>query len=182
GDLDIKLVYDDDSLFTRRGADPNWIKNARNAVVISGKKDPMLGEECGYWGEKLVIYAQTLGLNTCWITGTYNKKAAKAMIPDKHKFCAVIAIGYGTDAGTPHKGKTREDVMKVEGEAPEWFLKGIDYALLAPTAANAQNFMFTLEGTRVGLESTKGPEPEIDLGIVKYHFEIGAERRNFTWK
>lgn len=55
-------------------------------------------------------------------------------------------------------------------------------ALLAPTAMNQQKFRFTLSGNEVSAKSTGGFYSKMDLGIVKFHFEEGAGRENFTWK
>ena len=61
---------------------------------------------------------------------------------------------------------------------PDWFKAGIEAALLAPTAVNQQKFTFTLDGDTpsVGV-SANGPFVRLDLGIVKYHFELGSGRK-----
>ena len=71
--------------------------------------------------------------------------------------------------------------MKADGVTPDWFKKGIDAALLAPTAMNQQKFQFTLKENRVLAKAGIGFYSKIDLGIVKYHFEIGAGKKNFDW-
>ena len=71
--------------------------------------------------------------------------------------------------------------MKVEGAVPSWFQSGIDAALLAPTAMNQQKFCFSLEGNTVSAKAGKGFYTQLDLGIVKYHFEIGAGKEHFQW-
>jgi hypothetical protein len=97
------------------------------------------------------------------------------------KLCAVIALGYGATQGTLHKSKDRCNVMKVSGEVPDWFQNGITTALLAPTAVNQQKFRSELEGNTVKAEAGRGFYTKLDLGIVKYHFEVGAGKENFTW-
>lgn len=72
--------------------------------------------------------------------------------------------------------------MKVNGPAPDWFMRGIKYALLAPTSINQQKFTFTLhEGGRVSYKAGFGPYSKVDIGIVKYHFEVAAGLENFSW-
>ena len=72
-----------------------------------------------------------------------------------------------------------------DGEAPDWFRAGIEAAMLAPTAVNQQKFKFILHpGHAVearALFSMVG-YTVVDLGIAKYHFEVGAGRENFSWK
>lgn len=69
----------------------------------------------------------------------------------------------------------------VEGNVPEWFQKGVKASLLAPTAMNQQKYKFTLNGNHVLAETGKGFYTKIDLGIAKYHFELGAGKENFSW-
>ena len=65
---------------------------------------------------------------------------------------------------------------------PAWFRAGVEAALLAPTAINQQKFRFELVGEReVRAVQTGGFCRGLDLGIVKYHFECGAGKENFTW-
>ena len=71
--------------------------------------------------------------------------------------------------------------MKVESNPPTWFLQGIDAALLAPTAINQQKFTFSLQGNTVSAKAGIGFYSKIDLGIAKYHFEVGAGKENFRW-
>ena len=133
-----------------------------------------------FW-EKVVLYAQTLGLNTCWVALTYNKGKTQFAADRGEKLHLVIAIGYGTEPGVPHRSKPREKVMQVRTAPPDWFLRGVDAALLAPTAVNQQKFLFCLDGNVVSAKAGMGFYSKIDRGIVKYHFEIGAGTENFQW-
>ena len=58
---------------------------------------------------------------------------------------------------------------------------GIEAALLAPTAMNQQKFCFALRKERVSVRAGRGFYTKVDLGIVKYHFEIGAGQSDWTW-
>ena len=71
--------------------------------------------------------------------------------------------------------------MNAEAAPQDWFLRGIDAALLAPTAMNQQKFTFTCKGNQVSAKAGLGFYSKTDLGIVKYHFELGAGRENFRW-
>lgn len=128
-----------------------------------------------------MLYAQSLGLNTCWVAMTYSKIKTAFQIDAGEKLCLVISIGYGQTQGVPHQSKPRESVMKVESSPPAWFLQGIDAALLAPTAMNQQKFTFSLQGNTVSAKAGIGFYSKIDLGIAKYHFEVGAGKENFRW-
>lgn len=179
--LHIQLVTDEPNAFDSRLAHYGKFSGVRNYIVMAGQKTAALDELCGYYGEKIVLYAQTLGLNTCWVAMTYSKSKAAFLLEQGEKVCLVIAIGYGQTQGVSHKVKPREAVMKVQGTPPEWFIRGIDAALLAPTAMNQQKFTFSLDGSTVTAKAGIGFYSRIDLGIVKYHFELGAGTDNFEW-
>lgn len=190
-DLHLQLILDEPNAFDSFMAHYGKFSGVRNYIALVGKKNADLEERCGYYGEKIVLYAQSLGLNTCWVAQTYSKGKAKIDIGKGEKLCAVIAVGYGATAGVPHKSKPRESVMRVQEKAPgaqgntlktpEWFLNGVDAALLAPTAVNQQKFTFILNGNEVSAKAGLGFYSKMDLGIVKCHFEIGAGRENFRW-
>ena len=60
----------------------------------------------------------------------------------------------------------------------------MEAALLAPTAVNQQKFKFFLrDGNKVETKTSFSPwgYTSIDLGIAKYHFEVGAGKSNFEW-
>lgn len=182
--LHLQLILDEPNAFDSFMAHYGKFSGVRNYIALVGKKSPDLEERCGYYGEKIVLSAQTLGLNTCWVAMTYSKGKAKVTVDAGEKLYAVIAVGYGATEGVPHKSRSRERVMKVQEKAPEipeWFLNGVDAALLAPTAVNQQKFTFTLNGNEVSAKAGFGFYSKMDLGIVKYHFEIGAGREHFRW-
>ena len=86
------------------------------------------------------------------------------------------------------KIKTVEQVSNASDITPSWFKKGVEAALLAPTAVNQQKFSFEYVGmsnNRHQVRANKGFSmigyTQMDLGIAKYHFEIGAGKDNFEW-
>ncbi len=178
--LHIQLVLDEPNAFDGFMAHYGKFVGVRNYIVLVGKKSPDLEERCGYYGEKIVLHAQTLGLNTCWVAMTYSKGKAKFQLNANEKLCLVIAIGYGKTSGISHTSKPREAVMRAN-TPPDWFLQGIDAALLAPTAMNQQKFTFTLDGNKVTAKAGMGFYSKIDLGIAKCHFELGAGAQHFQW-
>jgi nitroreductase len=182
GDLHIQLCLDEPNAFDSLMAHYGKFENVKNYISMVGPKNNELAEKCGYYGEKIVLKAQELGLNTCWVAGTYSKKKSAGKIENGEKQALVIAIGYGKTQGVPHKSKTVADVSKASGNLPEWYKRGIEAALLAPTAMNQQKFQFTLSGNKVSAKALRGFGSKLDLGIVKYHFEEAAGRENFTWK
>ena len=89
----------------------------------------------------------------------------------------VIALGYGEGQGNPHRSKDASKVSELE-ESPEWFRKGLEAALLAPTAVNQQKFSFGMQnGEPTVRVKGSGACTQVDLGIVALHFEIGSGKQ-----
>lgn len=157
-------------------------RTVNNYIVLAGADAPELDEKLGYCGADLVLYAQTLGLNTWWVGGMFNGKGALKNLSNKEvRVNGVIAIGYGRTQGVPHKSKTAAEISEYNGDAPQWFVDGVDALLYAPTALNKQPYVVKGEGNKVSISAGDGHFSGIDLGIGKYHFEVGAGRENFEW-
>lgn len=174
--LSIRLFLDEPNAVKGLWASYGAFENADNYLALSGPDTDALFPLCGYWGERLVLFAETLGLSTCWIAGSYKKGRVKKRIGEGEALAAIISIGYGARPGKPHRSKTFAQVTEIDGEAPDWFRKGVEAALLAPTAINQQRFLFRYRNGKATVKALKGPYSLIDLGIVQYHYEIGAER------
>ena len=160
-----------------------------NYVVMIGKKADDLDELVGYYGEHLVLFAQTLGLNTCWVGLSYSKIPGTYVLEEDEKIACYIAIGYGKTQGVSHKIKRIDQVSNVTDASPEWFRRGVEAALLAPTAINQQKFSFQLLPAEDGQPARVLAKrhfslvgyTQMDLGIAKCHFEIAAGTENFQW-
>lgn len=181
GGLHIQLVTEEPKAFSSFMAHYGSFRGVKNYLALVGPKSPELDEKCGYYGERLALLAQQLGLNTCWVAMTYGKVKTAFAVEPGEKLCLVVALGYGQSQGVPHKSKPAAAVMQTEGEPPAWFLRGVEAALLAPTAMNQQKFRLCLHGSTVEAKAGLSPYAKVDLGIVKYHFEVAAGRDNFTW-
>lgn len=158
-------------------------KGVQNFIVLAGKDSPDTDEKLGYCGIQAALLAQRLGLNSWWVAGTYHKSRVAQMVkltPDE-KITGIIVVGYGAKQGTPHKSKRADEVSSYEGTAPDWFIQGVNAALLAPTALNKQNFTIAGKGETVSITAPESAFARTDLGIVKYHFEVGAGTDNFKW-
>jgi len=179
--LHIQLVTDEPKAFDSMMAHYGKFSGVKNYVAMIGAKSSDLDEKCGYYGEKIVLKAQQMGLNTCWVAMTYKKIKTAFQIDAGEKLCVVIAIGYGLTEGIPHNSKPMQAVIRANEQIPEWFKNGVEAALLAPTAMNQQKFTFTLTGNTVTAKAGHGFYSKIDLGIAKYHFELGAGDYIFQW-
>ena len=187
GNLHIPLVINEPKAFKGKMAYGTF-SGVSNYFVMVGKKADDLSERVGYYGEQLVLLAQTLGLNTCWVGLTYNNIKEAYEKGNDEKLCCMIALGYGDDPGRNLKRKTVQQVSNASDITPAWFKKGVEAALLAPTAVNQQKFSFEyigMKNNRHIVKASKGFSlfgyTKMDLGIVKYHFEVAVGDNVFDW-
>ena len=188
GKLHIQLILNEPKAFLGTMAKYGKFRNVGNYIVMVGKKADDLDERIGYYGEHLVLLAQTLGLNTCWVGLSYSKVPGTYVLNEGEKIACYIALGYGETQGVGHKIKTVEQVSNASDVTPLWFRMGVEAALLAPTAVNQQKFSFEYAGMKNShhlVHAKKGFSiigyTQMDLGIAKYHFEIGAGKEDFEW-
>ena len=175
--LDIRLMLNEPSAFGGLFRHMMRFRKAVNYIAVIGKDDADLPEKAGYYGEDIVLFAQSLGLNTCWAM-LCGKKACE--LTDGERFIIGISVGYGETSGTDHKNRPVSDVADLT-DAPEWFIRGVEAAMLAPTGMNAQKFRFVRDGNKVTVTGGNSDLKKIDLGIAKFHFECGAGKENFEW-
>ncbi|MDB7947643.1 nitroreductase family protein [Faecalitalea cylindroides] len=164
--LSMQIFYNEPNCFNSMLAHYGKFSNVKNYIAIVGKKEEQ--EKSGYYGEKLVLKCQELGLNTCWVALTHGK--VNVQTKPQQKLLILIALGYGTNTGVAHKSKPIKELCK-EDAYPEWFMKGMEAVSLAPTAMNQQKFLFEMKNGQVYAKALRGFYSKIDLGIVKYHFE-----------
>lgn len=164
--LSMQIFYNEPNCFNSMLAHYGKFSNVKNYIAIVGKKEEQ--EKSGYYGEKLVLKCQELGLNTCWVALTHGK--VNVQTKPQQKLLILIALGYGTNTGVAHKSKPIKELCK-EDTYPEWFMKGVEAVSLAPTAMNQQKFLFEMKNSQVYAKALMGFYSKIDLGIVKYHFE-----------
>lgn len=183
--LHIQLFCDRPEPFSAFFKSWGRIKGASNYLVFAGPaEDPDLEEKCGYYGEEVILTAQTMGLRTCWVGGTYDKESCLCHLEEGEELICIAAIGY------PAPAKEKESICKPMEEltaeledAPQWFRDGMAAVQRSPSAMNRQGYCFTYrkDGTvRVRLSGT-GSFALVDLGIAKRHFEFGAHGGEWTW-
>ncbi len=189
GDLHIQLVTDEPKAFNGPMAYGKF-SGVTSYLVMAGKKSADLDERIGYYGERLVLLVQQLGLNSCWAGVSYRKINGTYSLEKDEKIGCYIAIGIGENQGVQHKSKSLEALSNLSDFTPTWFKTGVEAAQLAPTAVNQQKFYIEY----LGQEGNGLPQVRIskgfslvgytlmDMGIAKLHFEIGAGKENFEWK
>lgn len=181
--LHIQLVTGEPKAFDGMMAHYGKFSGVQNYIALIGKMSDDLEEKLGYYGERIALKAQILGLNTCWVAMTFSKGVTKknCEIRQGEKLVCVLSLGYGAVQGVAHRSKPMEALCQTDIQMQDWFKAGMEAALLAPTATNQQKFMLTQKGNTVCIKSTGGFYSKVDMGIVKYHFEVGAGTECFHW-
>ena len=175
----VQVFVEEPEAFDANASHYGMFSGCRNYFAMVGPKEA--DEAIGYYGEKLVLLAQELGLNTYWVALTFKKNKVQVAVDREEKLHVVIALGYGATQGVPHKSRAVTEVSNLTEDSPQWFKDGMEAALLAPTAINQQKFSFTQKGSTVRARTKLTFYGRMDLGIAKYHFELGAGTENFTW-
>ena len=189
GHLHMQLIRNETKAFQGKLAKYGKFRGVNDYIVMAGQKVDDPDERIGYYGEQLVLLAQTLGLNTCWVGLSYSKVPGTYVLEAGEVIKAYISIGYGETQGVSHKIKSVEQVSNANDLTPSWFKQGVEAALLAPTAVDQQKFFFEYIPARDGKPARVLAKrnfsligfTQMDLGIAKCHFEIGAGKDNFEW-
>ena len=185
--LNIKLVIGSGAeLFNGFRKSYGLFVGVQNYIAMIGSKElPDRMEKVGRFGEKIILEATAMGLSTCWVGTSYDKKAAATLCSANDTLDCVIAIGYSDkkhslkermmEYGMHRQNKAKKTLTEAENPVPEWFKQGMDAVYLAPTARNLRPFVFKYKDGQVTAFITNPTETAmIDLGIAKLHFELGA--------
>ncbi len=171
--LHMQIFFDEPKCFDSLMSHYGKFSGVKNYLAIVGKKGSDLEEKAGYYGEKIVLLAQSQGINSCWVGLTHGK--SKAVIEKGEKLVIIIALGYGKTQGAAHKSKPMEKLSSVKGDMPDWFKTGMEGAMLAPTAVNQQKFLISYNSSKLTAKvNGTGFFSKVDLGIVKCDFELAS--------
>lgn len=165
----------------------------QNYLVLAGAKDiPYRYEKMGYYGEKWVLLATSLHIGTCWVAGTYDKKSVRCDLRDNEEIVALIPFGVPVEQetvfakmlrrGMHRRSKTIEEMLHSPEQPPNWVLEGMKYVVKAPSAVNRQPAKFTSsQGLVMAAVPSDAMMQQLDLGIAKLHFELGAGGGQWQW-
>jgi hypothetical protein len=163
-------------------------------VFIGDMDDPHIQEKMGYTGEGIILEATANGLNTCWISGSFDRKAASSItgIAKNEKVLAVSPIGHSPQEPSlteksmmslfkPHKRKPLSalaDSLEAT-QWPAWMKAALEAARLAPSAMNRQPWRFDLDrnSITVSVDTPKlnlTSDKRLDCGIAMLHIEVAA--------
>jgi len=182
-DLSFKLVVNNPAAFGDFKSSYGFFSGVKNYIVVAGQKSENLLVRLGYFGERIVLEATRLGLATCWVGGTFDKKSVG--VPDGSVLYGVITVGFANESKTLKekviasavRRKTKSVEQMAEGlqNAPQWFADGMKALQKAPSAVNGQPVTVRYDNGNVTASvNAKSNHQSVDLGIAMYHFETGA--------
>ena len=174
GHLKMELRLNDPDPFRSWLSHYGMFTHVQHYIALIGEKASDLEERIGYYGEAVILQATALGLGTCWVAGTYDKRQSRVNLSSSDELIGVITIGFAKHPGSSRKTKSVVELSQSVEPMPAWFEQGMRAVQKAPTAMNQQKFQFITDGTNVWAKPGLGFYTKLDLGIAKLHFEIGA--------
>ncbi|MDD6672393.1 MAG: nitroreductase family protein [Eubacteriales bacterium] len=165
-------------------------------IVVAGPDTQKAREDCGYYGESIVLQCVYHGLGTCWVSGTYNENKVYETVnlASEKRIYAVITIGYAKDNysliektmyNTTHKkSKTYQDMFEAcDAKLPEEYAYGMKLVEKGPSAVNRRPVKFRYEnGVLSGYVDEPYSDKSVDFGIAKLHFLIGVKSKGINGK
>lgn len=153
-------------------------------LMIADNSDPHAEEKLGYFGELVVLEATALGYGTCWM-GMYDTKSAPVTLGENEHVAIAVTIGYVDKprakerlirSAARRKAKSIEQLSRTDSAPPDWFIRGVEAAQIAPSAVNRQPVIFEYQNgiTTASVKDIAAHAMAIDLGIAKAHFALGA--------
>lgn len=185
--LRIRLVQDGGRLYRGFTGSYGIFKGVQSYFALVGEKEtPHFLEKAGYYGEFLVLESTALGLGTCWVAGTYDRKTCEQELglAAGEELACIIPVGT-----VPAEKTLKEKAVSLTGRGrkpfgewitpsealPDWVAKGVAAAIRAPSAMNRQPVHFLYRDGRV---TASVPDPKshqgLDLGIACANFEVAA--------
>jgi len=132
------------------------IHHASLVFVILSSGSPHDPEDAGFCGEQVVLEACSRNVGTCWVSGTFNRKAALSLAgpePGERMICVIAAGPAHPAAASRHKHK--KDFTQIcnmpPDELPVWIRDAVGCVRVAPSGTNLQPWWFEVrDGAAAG--------------------------------
>ena len=204
--LDVKTAPNTERLGTY-----GVIKGAKDFIGATVFQGEFALEALGYSFEKLILYAASLHLGTCWLGGTFQRSEfAKAMdVKGGELFPAISPVGYPSA-----KKRLVESIVRSTAKSAQrksWdtlffensftvplekinagkYTFPLEMLRLAPSASNKQPWRIVRSGNIFHFYEAKTPGysdrftydiQRLDIGISACHFHLAALERDLTGK
>jgi nitroreductase len=163
-------------------------------AFIGDANNRHMPEEIGYTGEGVLLEATSLGLSTCWMTGTFRPGVIKELVKIKgdERVFAASPVGFTSESKSllekvmsgQARSKQRKPLSSMVHGLPEnewlpWTKSAVEAARLAPSAMNRQPWQFTVEAKSITISTDKSKvdkfsSTRLDCGIAMLNLEVAA--------
>jgi hypothetical protein len=190
----MELVVGNGAAFAGLTKSYGLFKGVTNYIALIGDStDEHTEEKLGYYGALVMLRATILGLGTCFVGGTFDRKLISVASRDSEYITSVITIGYvlGTPTGKEkfirgmihRKSKSADELSSIDSAPPGWFKDGVKAVMKAPSAINRQPVTFSWKDgvASASVEDSSAAAKLLDLGVAKLYFELGAGGGKWQW-
>lgn len=173
------------------------IKGAPAFIAFIGDTESdVVNEHIGYTGEGIILEAEAMGLNTCWVGGLFKPDVVASMVSmsDDEKVYAVTPVGYAPDRMTLEErlmagfGLTsrRKTLSKLcigirQSDWPRWLKPTLEAARQAPSRMNRQPWRFHVEKDSIAIAVNRNTvdadsvtSERLCCGIAMLHIEVAV--------
>ena len=161
-----RIIPTDHGNFLQKWKTPHFI-----AIFSDGSDDSLLN--VGFMYQQLDLYAQSIGLGTCWVG--LGSLTGEESVPEGMKLAVMMAIGLPDDVPERTAADFKRKAMSELSDQPDDRLEALR---LAPSATNSQPWYVTHEGETLHIwreelgiikQRTHGRMNKIDMGIGLCH-------------
>ena len=173
------------------------IKGAPAFIAFIGDTESdTVSEHVGYTGEGIILEAEAMGMNTCWVGGLFRPEIVASMVTlgEDEKVYAVTPVGYAPDRMTLEEklmagfGLTsrRKTLSKLciglkQSDWPRWLKPTLEAARQAPSRMNRQPWRFHVEKDSIAVAVNRNTvdadsvtSERLCCGIAMLHIEVAA--------
>ncbi len=153
------------------------------AAIIYDAAEPMARLHAGIAGEALQLEMVDLQLASCWISGSYRRKAVDIPLQSGEKLAALMPYGQPQDPeGASHRRRRPLTALCLDDPAdwPLWAYQAAEAVRAAPSALNAQPWRFSHSGSTLRLSGRRFGG--VDHGIAVLHALCALRQTPHRWR
>lgn len=170
----------DDRLFVSFPVVGAVIGCRRYAAVIVDKTVPRSVLYAGVMGENLVLEAESMGLSTCWVAGSFRRSRVEIETGKNEKIAAVIAMGVSAETvtGARVRKKLSDICLQDPSSWPLWAFSAAENVRIAPSALNRQPWRLAFSGRTLLLKRAPMAD-DLSMGIALQHMICGIGEKPY---
>lgn len=170
----LALLHVEENLFTGTVLGVGRITGCTAIAAVIASADAERSRiHAGILGETFCLEACSMGLATCWVSGTYRKRMLTVDLRPGEAVLAIIAVGVPSGQQPPIV-RRRKPLEKICGgdvsRWPENMRRVAEAVREAPSAMNMQPWQLNLASSRLTIDTAD--RAQLELGIALCHAEL----------